>query len=157
MAMPFTRDRVEEPSAMPLLGPIFELCLCPEQYGYGPERSAPDAVKCILSLRNTGRNEDVFGDLYSFFGETPHCKQMRSVACHVSEGREVQLMNAWLETPVEVDDGAAANTTRTGCAEGGRRPRSPGEGISATSTSQTPCGATWCRAPCRIWCCVCSG
>ena len=40
--VPFTRDRAAQSSAILVHGPIFELGLCPEQYGYGPERRALD-------------------------------------------------------------------------------------------------------------------
>ena len=112
LGIPCIRDRVAQTSAMLLLEPIFEADLQPEQYAYRPGRSANDAVKRIHSLLNTGRNEVVDGDLSNYFGEIPHAELMKSIARRVSDGRMLGLIKAWLEMPVEEDDGKGG-TSRT--------------------------------------------
>ncbi len=105
LGIPCIRDRVAQTSAMLVLEPIFEADLQPEQYAYRPGRSAKDAVKRVHSLLNTGHNEVVDGDLSNYFGEIPHAELMKSVARRVSDGRMLGLIKAWLEMPVEEDDG----------------------------------------------------
>lgn len=105
LGIPCIRDRVAQTSAMLVLGPIFEADLQPEQYAYRPERSAKDAVKRVHSLLNRGYNEVVDCDLSNYFGEIPHAGLMKSVARRVSDGRMLGLIKAWLEMPVEEDDG----------------------------------------------------
>ena len=105
LGIPTIRDRVAQTSAMLVLAPIFEADLQPEQYGYRPERSAQDAVKRIHRLLNRGHNEVVDGDLSNYFGEIPHAELMKGVARRVSDGRMLGLIKAWLEMPVEEDDG----------------------------------------------------
>ena len=105
LGIPCIRDRVAQTSAMLVLEPIFEADLQPEQYAYRPERSATDAVKRIHRLVNTGHNEVVDGDLSNFFGEIPHAELMKSIARRVSDGRMLGLIKAWLEMPVEEDNG----------------------------------------------------
>ena len=61
-------------------------------------------------LLQRGRHEVVDGDLSNYFGEIPHAELIRSIARRVSDGRMLKLIKAWLEMPVEEDDG-----------EGGRR------------------------------------
>ena len=105
LGIPCIRDRVAQTSAMLVLEPIFEADLQPEQYAYRPGRSAKDAVRRVHGLLNTGHNEVVDCDLSNYFGEIPHAELMRSVARRVSDGRMLGLIKAWLEMPVEEDDG----------------------------------------------------
>ena len=125
LGIPCIRDRVAQTSAMLLLEPIFEADLQPEQYAYRPERSACDAVKRVHKLLNTGHNEVVDCDLSNYFGEIPHAELMKSVARRVSDGRMLGLIKAWLEMPVEEDDGEGgkrrtnrARTERKGTPQG---------------------------------------
>ena len=89
--------------------------LQPEQYGYRPGRSANEAVHRVHELLQRGRHEVVDGDLSNYFGEIPHAELIRSIARRVSDGRMLKLIKAWLEMPVEEDDG-----------EGGKRRRNRG-------------------------------
>ena len=105
LGIPCIRDRVAQTSAMHVLAPIFEADLQPEQYAYRPGRSANDAVKRVHGLLNRGFDEVVDGDLSNYFGEIPHAELLQSVARRVSDGRMLGLIKAWLEMPVEEDDG----------------------------------------------------
>ena len=105
LGIPCIRDRVAQTSALLVLAPIFEADLQPEQYAYRPGRSANDAVKRVHGLLNRGFDEVVDGDLSNYFGEIPHAELLQSVARRVSDGRLLGLIKAWLEMPVEEDDG----------------------------------------------------
>ena len=98
---------------MLVLEPIFEADLQPEQYAYRPERSANDAVNRVHGLLNMGHNEVVDCDLSNYFGEIPHAELMKSVARRVSDGRMLALIKAWLEMPVEEDDGQGGKCCQT--------------------------------------------
>ena len=115
LGIPCIRDRVAQSSAMLVLEPIFEADLQPEQYGYRPGRSANEAVGRVHELLQRGRCEVVDGDLSNYFGEIPHAELIKSIARRVSDGRMLKLIKAWLEMPVEEDDG-----------EGGKRRRNRG-------------------------------
>ena len=115
LGIPCIRDRVAQTAALLVLEPIFEADLEPEQYGYRPGRSAHDAVKGVHGLLQRGYREVVDGDLSNYFGEIPHAELMKSIARRVSDGRMLRLIKAWLEMPVEEDDG-----------KGGRRRRNQG-------------------------------
>ena len=105
LGIPCIRDRVAQTSALLVLEPIFEADLQPEQYAYRPGRSAHDAVRRVHGLLNTGHNEVVDCDLSNYFGEIPHAELLRSFARRISDGRMLRLIKAWLEMPVEEDDG----------------------------------------------------
>jgi RNA-directed DNA polymerase len=129
LGIPCIRDRVAQTSAMLVLGPIFEADLQPEQYAYRPQRSAKDAVKRVHSLLNRGYSEVVDCDLSNYFGEIPHGELMKSVARRVSDGRMLGLIKAWLEMPVEEDDGKGGRR-RTNRAQKERKGTPQGSPIS---------------------------
>ena len=105
LGIPCIRDRVAQTAALLVLEPILEADLQPEQYGYRPGRSANDAVKRVHGLLRRGYKEVVDGDLSNYFGEIPHAELIKSIARRVSDGRMLRLIKAWLEMPVEEDDG----------------------------------------------------
>ena len=105
LGIPCIRDRVAQTSALLVLEPIFEADLQPEQYAYRPGRSAHDAVNRVHRLLNERHNEVVDCDLANYFGEIPHAELLKSLARRISDGRMLKLLKAWLEMPVEEDDG----------------------------------------------------
>ncbi len=72
---------------------------------YRPERSAHDAIRRIHRLLYQGHREVVDCDLANYFGEIPHAELMKCFARRISDGRMLKLLKAWLEMPVEEDDG----------------------------------------------------
>ncbi len=105
LGIPCIRDRAAQTSALLVLMPIVEADLQPEQYAYRPGRSAHDAIRRIHRLLYRGRREVVDCDLANYFGEIPHAELMKCFARRISDGRMLKLLKAWLEMPVEEDDG----------------------------------------------------
>ena len=134
LGIPCLRDRVAQTSAMLVLVPIFEADLQPEQYAYRPGRSANDAVKRIHHLLSQGHCEVVDADLSNYFGEIPHAELIKSIARRVSDGRLLGLIKAWLEAPVEEDDGKGGKR-RTNRARAERKGTPQGSPISPLLSS----------------------
>ena len=78
-------------------------------------------MKRVHRLLNRGHREVVDADLSNYFGEIPHAELMRSVARRVSDGRLLGWIKAWLEMPVEEDDGKGGKR-RSGLEGVGPRP-----------------------------------
>ena len=129
LGIPCVRDRVAQTAALLILAPIFEADLQPEQYAYREGCSAQDAVKRVHRLLNRGHREVVDADLSNYFGEIPHAELMRSVARRVSDGRLLGWIKAWLEMPVEEDDGKGG-TRRTNRARRERKGTPQGAPVS---------------------------
>ena len=105
LGIPCVRDRVAQTAAMLVLSPILEADLQPEQYAYRPGRSTNNAVRRVHRLLTTGYREVVDADLSDYYGQIPHAELLKSVALRVSDGRMLGWVKAWLEMPVEEDDG----------------------------------------------------
>ena len=129
LGIPCVRDRVAQTAALLILAPIFEADLQPEQYAYRGRCSAQDAVKRVHRLLNRGHREVVDADLSNYFGEIPHAELMHSVARRVSDGRLLGWVKAWLEMPVEEDDGKGG-TRRTNRARRERKGTPQGAPVS---------------------------
>ncbi len=134
LGIPCIRDRVAQTSALLVLEPIFEADLQPEQYAYRPGRSAHDAVRRVHGLLNMGHNEVVDCDLSNYFGEIPHAELLKSFARRISDGRMLKLIKAWLEMPVEEDDGKGGKR-RTNRARRERKGTPQGSPISPLASS----------------------
>ena len=106
------RDRVAQTAAVLILGPIFEVDLPTEQYGYRAQRSALDAVRQVHSLLNTGHRQVVDADLSEYYESIPHSELLKSVARRVVDRRVLHLIKMWITAPAE-DDGRGGNKRTT--------------------------------------------
>jgi retron-type reverse transcriptase len=112
LGIPCIKDRVVQIAAVPVLEPIFEADLEPEQHAYRPGQNAQNAVRKVERLLRTGYTEVVDADLSGYFDSIPHAELLKSVARRSSDSRVLRLNKMWLETPVEETD-AKGNRHRT--------------------------------------------
>ncbi|MFP4026674.1 MAG: reverse transcriptase domain-containing protein, partial [Candidatus Brocadiia bacterium] len=96
------------------LQPIFEADLHPQQHGYRPGHSAKQAVQQVHRLVSRGHTDVVDADLSGYFDSIPHRELMKSVSRRISDGAVLELIEMWLEMPVEEtdDDGNTRRSTR---------------------------------------------
>ena len=108
------RDRVCMTAATPVLEPIFEADLPPEQYAYRPGRNAQQAVVEVEALLFRGHPEVVDADLADYFGSIPHAELLKSVARRIVDWRVLHLIKMRLpECPVEENDDRGRKTRTT--------------------------------------------
>jgi RNA-directed DNA polymerase len=74
------RDRACMTAMMPVLDPIFEADLPPEQYAYRQSRNAQQAVIDAEETLFLDHPEVVDADLADYFGSIPHSQLMRSLS-----------------------------------------------------------------------------
>lgn len=129
LGIPTIRDRVVQTAAVLVLQPIFEADLHPQQHGYRPGHSAKKAVQQVHQLVSRGHTDVVDADLSGYFDSIPHRELMKSVSRRISDGAVLELIEMWLEMPVEEtdDDG---NTRRSTRARDERRGTPQGASIS---------------------------
>lgn len=120
LGIPCIKDRVAQMAAVIVLESIFEADLPEEQYGYRRGRSAHDAIRTIHGLLNRGYREVVDCDLSGYFDSIPHAQLMKSVARRISDGAMLALIKAWLQMPVEEDDGRGGKRRTTVAKDSGR-------------------------------------
>ena len=126
LGIPCIRDRVVQMAAVLVVGPIFEVDLLPQQYGFRPGLDAKMALRRVYwHVTQHGRREVVDADLRDYFTSIPHSPLMRSLSRRIADGRMLHTIKGWLTAPVvEVIGGrpvqtAEARRTKRGTPQGG--------------------------------------
>ena len=113
LGIPCIRDRVVQMAAVLVIGPVFEVDLLPQQYGFRPGLDAKTALRRVYwHVTQHGRREVVDADLRDYFTSIPHSPLMRSLSRRISDGRMLRTIKGWLTAPVvEVVKGRPVQTT----------------------------------------------
>jgi group II intron reverse transcriptase/maturase len=126
LGIPCIKDRVVQMAAVLVVGPIFEVDLLPQQYGFRPGLDAKMALRRVYwHVTQHGRREVVDADLRDYFTSIPHSPLMRSLSRRIADGRMLHTIKGWLTAPVvEVIDGrpvqtAEARRMKRGTPQGG--------------------------------------
>jgi len=83
-----------------VLEPIFEKEFAEHSYGFRPKRGCKDALRRVDELLKTGYTYIVDADLKSYFDTIPHDRLMALVGQKVSDGRVLNLIEAFLKQGV---------------------------------------------------------
>ena len=100
LGIPTVRDRVVQGALRHVLEPIFERDFAEQSYGFRPNRGAKDALRRVDQLLQGGCTWVVDADLKSYFDTIPHRKLMEGVEEKVSDGRVLELLQAYLTQKV---------------------------------------------------------
>ena len=100
LSIPSVKDRVVQTAAVLVLGPIFDVDLRPQQYGFRPKLDAKMAVRRAYFHIKDGRREVVDADLSDYFTTIPHGPLMRCVSRRVTDGQVLSVIKQWLRAPV---------------------------------------------------------
>ncbi len=113
LGIPTIRDRVVQMAAVLVIGPIFEVDLLPQQYGFRPGLDAKMALRRVYwHVTQHGRREVVDADLRDYFTSIPHAPLMRCLSRRIADGHMLHVIKGWLTAPVvEYVDGRPVRTT----------------------------------------------
>jgi RNA-directed DNA polymerase len=97
LGIPTVKDRIVQGAVKRVLEPIFEWEFLDVSYGFRPGRGAKDALRAVDQLIKAGYTWVVDADLKSYFDTIPHATLLEEVAAHLSDGRVLALIQAYLE------------------------------------------------------------
>jgi RNA-directed DNA polymerase len=100
LGIPTVRDRVVQTALRMALEPIFERDFAEHSYGFRPKRGCKDALRRVAELLKQGYVYVVDADLKSYFDTIPHDRLMAQVRQKVSDGRMLNLIEAFLKQGV---------------------------------------------------------
>lgn len=117
LGIPTVEDRIVQTALKMALEPIYEKGFARHSYGFRPERSAKDALRRVDQLLNEGHRWVMDADLKGYFDTIDHDLLMERVRERVTDGRILELIEAFLSCEV-IDDGDATCPER-GTPQGG--------------------------------------
>jgi group II intron reverse transcriptase/maturase len=117
LAIPVVRDRVVQAALRIVIEPIFEADFLPCSFGFRPQRSAHDALQCLVDEATRGRRWVVETDIASCFEEIPREGLMRVLESRLSDQSTLKLLRALLRCGV-VEAGSVVHRT-AGTPQGG--------------------------------------
>ena len=103
LGIPVVKDRIVQTALKFVLEPIFEREFLGMSYGFRPGRGCKDALREVEGWLKEGYIFVVDADLRSYFDTIPHARLMERVKEHVSDGRVLELIEAFLQQDIIKD------------------------------------------------------
>lgn len=100
LGIPAVKDRIVQTAVKLVLEPIFECEFLETSYGFRPGRGCKDALREVDRLLKAGYTQVVDADLASYFDTIPHAPLMARVGERVSDGRLLELIEAFLHQDI---------------------------------------------------------
>jgi RNA-directed DNA polymerase len=122
LGIPIVKDRIVQMATLLILEPIFEADFHQSSYGFGPGKSAHDAVDAVRGHLQSGRTEVYDADLKSYFDTIPHDQLLKAVQMRITDRSVLSLIRGWLTCPiVETDEDGRPTARRStqGSPQGG--------------------------------------
>jgi RNA-directed DNA polymerase len=94
------KDRIVQTALKFVLEPIFEREFLKMSYGFRPGLGCKDALREVEGLLKEGTTFVVDADLRSYFDTIPHARLLERVKEKVSDGRVVELIEAFLKQDI---------------------------------------------------------
>ena len=113
LGIPAIRDRVAQMAMLLVIGSIFEVDLCREQYAFRPQVDAKMAIRrAYFHITQRGLREVVDADLSDYFNTIPHGALMRCLSRRIADGHVLSVIKQWLRVPVveRTEDGESRTT-----------------------------------------------
>ena len=105
LGIPTVKDRIAQTAVKFVLEPILEAQFHPASFGFRPGRGAKDALRKVDRLVKSGHCFVVDADLKSYFDTIPHDRLMEGLRAWVSDGRVLDLVQAWLKQDIVAECG----------------------------------------------------
>ena len=103
LGIPVVKDRIVQTALKFVLEPIFEREFLEMSYGFRPGLGCKDALREVEGWLKEGYTFVVDADLRSYFDTIPHAWLMERVKEHVSDGRVLELIEAFLQQDIIKD------------------------------------------------------
>jgi RNA-directed DNA polymerase len=103
LGIPVVKDRIVQTALKFVLEPIFEREFLGMSYGFRPGRGCKEALREVEGSLKEGYTFVVDADLRSYFDTIPHARLVERVKEHVSDGRVVELIEAFLQQDIIKD------------------------------------------------------
>jgi RNA-directed DNA polymerase len=100
LGIPVVKDRIVQTALKFVLEPIFEREFLKMSYGFRPGLGCKDALREVEGLLKEGTTFVVDADLRSYFDTIPHARLLERVKEKVSDGRVVELIEAFLKQDI---------------------------------------------------------
>lgn len=116
LGIPTVKDRIVQSAVKRVIEPIFEKEFAETSYGFRPNRGCKAALRAVDELVKQGYSYVVDADIEDFFGSISHERMMENIEEHVSDGRVLRLLEAYLKQ--EIVKGLSRWTPTTGTPQG---------------------------------------
>jgi RNA-directed DNA polymerase len=100
LGIPAVKDRIVQTALKIVIEPIFEREFLDTSYGFRPGRGCKDALREVDRLLKAGYTHVVDADLASYFDTIAHARLMARVGERVSDGRLLELIEAFLHQDI---------------------------------------------------------
>ena len=117
LGIPTVEDRVVQMALKMVMEPIYEKGFSRRSYGFRPQRGTKDALRQVDDLLDEGYRWVVDADLKGYFDTIDHQILMEEVEKRVTDGKVLELIEAFLTC--EVSDGDQTHQPQEGTPQGG--------------------------------------
>ena len=100
LGIPVVKDRIVQTALKLVIEPIFENEFHDGSYGFRPGRSCHAALREVDRLIKTGHTHVVDADLKGYFDSIPHQRLLARVEERISDGRILELIQAYLSQDI---------------------------------------------------------
>jgi RNA-directed DNA polymerase len=100
LGIPVVKDRIVQTALKFVLEPIFEREFLKMSYGFRPGHGGKEALREVEGLLKDGYTFVVDADLKSYFDTIPHAQLLKRVEEKVSDGRVLELIEAFLKQDI---------------------------------------------------------
>ncbi len=100
LGIPTVKDRVVQAAVKSVIEPIFDKEFLSMSHGFRPGRGCKDALREVDHWLKAGYHWVVDADIQGYFDNMPHQQLMRRIEERISDGRVLELIEAFLKQEI---------------------------------------------------------